>query len=355
MFCRYCGNELPDDAQFCNACGKPVDTGQQESPPEPPHEESPSAEVQAAFDTVRGSVRKSGSKKAAVIAVIVLVVAALGAFGLRAVNESSMKQQVPQGIYEESKERVINHYDKTMAYPYGNDLGYTYGCDFTTFEITKGDASNTFYVTGKLEVEDKSQDNRPTYAIDVSGTVTTNFFRDKWSATWDMTYQDPQYSSLSNGESNHTNEHSDSASPSVNSGEYVSDSDGFYYIGKTKADLYADIDELRDAYGDNSVKAAQTYGNQYLMIGGYVREIRTNWGVTTVELECYDDEYGMGFYGNFIFEENSSDPRLSELRDGCYAAIVGYLDNEYIGLSITLTDCVITEARITTEEPGFIE
>lgn len=24
MFCQYCGNELPEDAQFCNKCGKPV-------------------------------------------------------------------------------------------------------------------------------------------------------------------------------------------------------------------------------------------------------------------------------------------------------------------------------------------
>lgn len=23
MFCRYCGNKLPEDAKFCDQCGKP--------------------------------------------------------------------------------------------------------------------------------------------------------------------------------------------------------------------------------------------------------------------------------------------------------------------------------------------
>lgn len=26
MYCRYCGQDLPDDSKFCNRCGKPVDT-----------------------------------------------------------------------------------------------------------------------------------------------------------------------------------------------------------------------------------------------------------------------------------------------------------------------------------------
>lgn len=173
MFCRYCGNELPNEAQFCNACGKPVDTGQPEQGTlqEPPQEESSSLEISAAVETIKRPVQKNRLQKAVIIAIIVLGVVALSVLGMRAVNETSMKQQVPQGIYEESKDRVVNHYDKTMAYPYGNDLGYTYGCDFTTFEIIKGDKPNIFHVTGELEVIDKSQDNLPTYKIDVSGTV----------------------------------------------------------------------------------------------------------------------------------------------------------------------------------------
>lgn len=52
MFCRYCGNELPDDAQFCNCCGKPVDAGQpkQEVLSEQPYEEIPSEEASVASD-----------------------------------------------------------------------------------------------------------------------------------------------------------------------------------------------------------------------------------------------------------------------------------------------------------------
>ena len=30
MFCRYCGNEMPDDTKFCSNCGAAVDVGQQE-------------------------------------------------------------------------------------------------------------------------------------------------------------------------------------------------------------------------------------------------------------------------------------------------------------------------------------
>lgn len=199
MFCRYCGNELPDDARFCNACGKSVDTRQQEQEPlqEPPQEESSSPEISATVDTVKRPVRKNGLKKAVIIAIIALSAVALGSLGLRAVNESSMKQQVPQDIYEESKERVVNHYDKTMAYPYGNDLGYTYGCDFTTFVFTRGDKSNTFNVDGEMEVIDKSQEDRPSYKIAVHGTVTTNFFRNDWSADWTLFFRDPIYETQS--------------------------------------------------------------------------------------------------------------------------------------------------------------
>ena len=156
MFCRYCGNDLPDDAKFCNGCGNPVDTEQREQEPSPKllREELLSTAAVTVPDAAKRPVQKTGSKIVAIIAVVVLGVAALGVFGLRAANESAMKQQVPQSIYEDSQKDVIAHYDEVMAFPYGNDLGYTYGCHFDTFEIAKGGQSNTFHVTGKLEVMD---------------------------------------------------------------------------------------------------------------------------------------------------------------------------------------------------------
>ncbi|MBP3392389.1 MAG: zinc ribbon domain-containing protein [Clostridia bacterium] len=37
MFCRFCGNELPEDANFCTKCGKTLDESQvQETPTEAP-------------------------------------------------------------------------------------------------------------------------------------------------------------------------------------------------------------------------------------------------------------------------------------------------------------------------------
>lgn len=32
MFCKYCGNELTEDAVFCSKCGKRIGTGAEESP-----------------------------------------------------------------------------------------------------------------------------------------------------------------------------------------------------------------------------------------------------------------------------------------------------------------------------------
>lgn len=57
MFCRYCGNELPDDAQFCNACGKPVDTGQQELLPN--FSQTDSSEVNLADELKKNSLAKT--------------------------------------------------------------------------------------------------------------------------------------------------------------------------------------------------------------------------------------------------------------------------------------------------------
>lgn len=35
MFCRFCGNQLPDDAQFCSRCGKPVADSSATTQPQP--------------------------------------------------------------------------------------------------------------------------------------------------------------------------------------------------------------------------------------------------------------------------------------------------------------------------------
>lgn len=200
MFCRYCGNELLEDAKFCNNCGKAVDAGQpeQKTAPEPTQAAPKKVDPAMVAYTTNRTFRKTGSKKIVIAAIIALLVAIAGVFGVRAANEKAMKQQVPQGIYEDSKEKVVAHYDETMAYPYGSELGYVYGCYYPTFKFAKGDQPNTFIVDGELEVEDKSQEDRPSYKVGVHGTVTTNFFRSEWSAEWTLTYQDPEYSDPAN-------------------------------------------------------------------------------------------------------------------------------------------------------------
>ena len=72
----------------------------------------------------------------------IAVVGIVGVFGIRAVNENAMRNNIPPMIYESSEEDVISYYDQVMPYPFGHDLGYTYAGDFTTFELTKGDDAN---------------------------------------------------------------------------------------------------------------------------------------------------------------------------------------------------------------------
>lgn len=195
MFCRYCGNELPDDAKFCNNCGAIVDIEQQEPEniPKPPEVKSTTVKPFAASYSGKNSGPKIDSKKIAVGVVVALAVIVLGSFGLRAVNEHSMKQRIAQRIFEDSRERIVAHYDEVLPYPYDHDMGYGYGCMYDTFTLTPGTDSKTFHVTGYLSV--KNMTGRfDDYSIFVEGTVIPNFLRTDWSAEWTLTYEDPEYS-----------------------------------------------------------------------------------------------------------------------------------------------------------------
>lgn len=85
MFCRYCGNELPDDAKFCNGCGKPVSdassvpaSSQNESASEAIHKEPilpESAPVTNQAEAIVTPKKKKGKMLLpAILAIIVVAV-----------------------------------------------------------------------------------------------------------------------------------------------------------------------------------------------------------------------------------------------------------------------------------------
>lgn len=93
MFCNYCGASLPDDAQFCGACGKSLvqaDPGQSNAPveeaPAAPVQETPSAPEmlydvsESAPDAAPVPVKPKRNIKRILIAVVAAVVA-LGIIG----------------------------------------------------------------------------------------------------------------------------------------------------------------------------------------------------------------------------------------------------------------------------------
>lgn len=360
MFCRYCGNELPEDAKFCNKCGKAV--AEPESvihEAEPSKEETPKQEIPKIVEMSKESAPKVdwataskmdaerhksyGSKnmsKMAIIAIAVLGAIMLGVFGLRASNESSMKQQVPQSIFQNSEEKVIAHYDGVMAYPYGNDLGYTYGCHFTTFEITKGDKSNTFNVTGELEVMDKSQDDRPTYRIDIDGTITTNFFRSKWSTEWELSYQDPVYKPLS---------YSDSSTPAISAnqfrdeftsynGEYIQPHVPSERGGFTEGSGHVEVTVNLEAVSDNRMNA--NISVYCISDSARIAEVSISEEMDIQPMITFNfDDDGWGNRGvlNLLFLENGEIGVWSEITEyGEYANWELYI--EYTELAMTSTD-----------------
>lgn len=66
------------------------------------------------------------------------------------------------------------------------------GCNAEDFSVKQGVDSNSFELAGRIEVTDTSQSSRPTYNVNVTGTVTTDFFRTKSSVTFQLDYEVPK-------------------------------------------------------------------------------------------------------------------------------------------------------------------
>ena len=185
MFCPNCGKELPDGAKFCLFCGKVVSEESQKSQEQNPSEVSTqnqnSENTSQDSSIAEGKVQQQKSsilqkKKSIVnigVAIVLVMAIVVGIFSIRANNERDMIRQIPWAVYnDETSNKITAYYEDYL----GKNLAI--GCGAEDFSVEQGSDSNTFDFVGKIEVNDLSQDSRPTYFVNVTGTVTTNFFRE---------------------------------------------------------------------------------------------------------------------------------------------------------------------------------
>lgn len=86
MFCRFCGKELPDGNSFCIHCGKKLTVEKPAAPAEKP-KAAPTQAEKAAAKPVEKVVTKTGAGVKVVIALLIVIILALGVGGYFVVTE----------------------------------------------------------------------------------------------------------------------------------------------------------------------------------------------------------------------------------------------------------------------------
>lgn len=306
MFCPNCGKELPDNAKFCVHCGKSV-IGQDQKGVHQSIIQDHAAPEQDSSDAAGGTPQKSvifTQKKskntkvficlaAALVLVMGLVIGVV--FAIRASNEQAMIREIPFAIYNDGGGEKVEAYYKDY---FGESL--TIGFSVEDFSITRGADSNSYNLTGKFEATDISQDSRPTYDAYVTGTVTTNFFRTKWSINWSLQYQTPEDKNV------------------------------------------ISLQTLFQAYSSNAALADSTYANQYLNVSGTITDIRNTYS-NAVEVELgIPTEL---FYASFEF--NSNDTALYDLQVGNQITLTGYLSSGGSTYTLWFIDASIYKREFT--------
>lgn len=181
MFCPKCGTKNADDAHFCCKCGNSLSLEYQEQPVSQP--------TQRAAETARHKSKALFILLGVLFALIVIAVAAV--FIIRGANESSLLSNVTTTIADGSEDDVAAYYDQYLPVSYA-DGGYMKECHYDQFHLEKGSDGNTFLVTGVLAVTDLTIEERPSYQIDISGTVTTDFFRTEYTVSWNYKFEEPE-------------------------------------------------------------------------------------------------------------------------------------------------------------------
>lgn len=290
MFCPNCGKELPDGAQFCTQCGTAILSKPQQS-----SESEPSAFTQDHNKFQQGSTilqkKSSNSWKVIIGAIGAAIILIAIIFIVRANNEKNMIRQIPWLVCDdETTDTITSYYEDYL----GTSL--TVGCDAEDFSVKQGSDSNTFDIVGKIEVTDISQDSRPTYDVNVTGTATTNFFRTKCSFSYQLQYQTPEIQT-----------------PEIQTPESQTPEDS----------SIIPIETLYQAFSSNPVSANNTYANQYLNVSGKIYDISygTFTDIVNVNLR-YND--GLDLM-DAKFQFDPSDESLNNLIIGENIVLTGYL------------------------------
>ena len=117
MFCKNCGNQLPDTAQFCNRCGWRVENAQPtvsaQRPPVSPQQPGANAPQYAA-----AKKKKKFPILAVIIPLVVIVLGVGGFFGWRALSAAKEYRELiaeADGYYsEQDYERAASRYARAM-------------------------------------------------------------------------------------------------------------------------------------------------------------------------------------------------------------------------------------------------
>lgn len=181
MFCPKCGTKNADDARFCCKCGNSLSLEYLEQPTSRPMQET--------AETTRHKPKIQFVLLGILFALILIVVAVV--FIIRSANENSLLSSVTTTIADGSEDDVTAYYDQYLPISYA-DGGYMKECHYDQFHLEKGSDGNTFLITGVLAVTDLTIEERPSYQIEVSGVVATNFFRTEYSVSWNYKFQEPE-------------------------------------------------------------------------------------------------------------------------------------------------------------------
>lgn len=225
MFCTKCGAKCADNTRFCERCGSPlippaapsgvslnkelprdtIDEAFEETvanmqraqivPPSVPAQPVPPPMPQQPYRPVPPPMpvqRRSGGAAAVVLILVLLLAAVVGGlfiFRARSANEMDLEGNLAQLMWDYCLPDIEDHYDDVMPEKYSEN-GYTVNQRDSSFRIQPAKKQDTFTVSGRFDVTDKTRDD-VSCRVNVEGTVSTDFMRNKY--TWDLDYdfEDP--------------------------------------------------------------------------------------------------------------------------------------------------------------------
>lgn len=194
MFCTRCGKQCPDNSRFCENCGNPLDSAPTPRPAPVPIPVTPVQPLRPVQQPRPVSPpmpvrKKSHAGLIAALLVFILLLGAAGAgayyvFRTRTANEAELEENLAESMSDYCQVDIRKHYDDVLPESFNNG-GYWINPDESTFRLQPAGERNTFNVSGRFEVTDRTRDG-VTCRVDVDGTLKTNFLRTK--STWDLSY-----------------------------------------------------------------------------------------------------------------------------------------------------------------------